>query len=118
VAAAAAERTAIADVLVASGAWPQALRGAIGANVLNNLPAFLLALPRVTGPANTTALLFGVNAGPTILVTGSLSGLLWLDAARRNGIDVGPRDYARVGLIAGVPALLAGIAVLSVLSAN
>jgi arsenical pump membrane protein len=113
VAAAAASRTDIADVLVAGGTWPQALRGAVGANVLNNLPAFLLALPRVSGPANTTALLFGVNAGPTIVVTGSLSGLLWLDAARRHGLDVGGRDYARVGLIAGVPALLAGIAVLS-----
>jgi arsenical pump membrane protein len=116
VAAAAAQRTAIADVLVAAGTWPQALRGALGANVLNNLPAFLLALPRVSGPGPATALLFGVNAGPTILVTGSLSGLLWLDAARRNGLDVGPRDYARVGLIAGVPALLAGIAVLSTIA--
>ncbi len=50
---------------------------------------------------------------PTVLVTGSLSGLLWLDAARRSGLDVHGRDYARVGLIAGVPALLAAVTVLS-----
>jgi Na+/H+ antiporter NhaD/arsenite permease-like protein len=78
----------------------------------------LRVLPRVSGAANTTALLFGVNAGPTIPVTGSLSGLLWLDAARRNGLDVGGWDYARVGLIAGVPALLAGTAMLSLISAS
>jgi Na+/H+ antiporter NhaD/arsenite permease-like protein len=97
VAAATAARTDIAEVLVAAGTWPQALRAAIGANVLNNPPAFLLALPRVNGAANTTALLFGVNAAPTVLVTWSLSGLLWLDAARRHCLDVGPRGCARVG---------------------
>ncbi len=113
VAAATAQRTGLADLLVADGTWPQALRGAAAANVLNNLPAFLVALPHVVGTRNTAALLFGVNVGPTVLVTGSLAGLLWMEAARRSGLEVRAREYARVGLIAGVPALLAGIAVLS-----
>ena len=101
-----------------TGWWPTA-RGPrrcwapVAANVLNNLPAFLVALPHVTGTDNVVALLFGVNVGPTVLVTGSLAGLLWLEAARRDGLEVGGLDYARVGLVAGVPALLAGIAVLS-----
>jgi arsenical pump membrane protein len=114
VAAAAAERAGAADWLVASGTWDQALRGAVAANLLNNLPAFLVALPHTASTDQVLALLFGVNVGPTILVTGSLAGLLWLDAARRHGLAVGARDYARVGLLAGVPALLAGIAVLAV----
>ena len=54
--------------------------------MLNNLPAFLVALPHVTGTDHVLALLFGVNVGPTVLVTGSLAGLLWLDAARRHGL--------------------------------
>ena len=112
VAAAAAQRAGAAHWLVADGTWEQALRGAAAANVLNNLPAFLVALPRTAGTDQVLALLFGVNVGPTVLVTGSLAGLLWLDAARRHGLGVGARDYARVGLVAGVPALLAGIAVL------
>ena len=114
VAAAAAQRAGIAGWLVADGTWGQALRGAAAANVLNNLPAFLVALPHVTGTDQVLALLFGVNVGPTVLVTGSLAGLLWLDAARRHGLGVGGREYAMVGLVAGVPALLAGIAVLAV----
>jgi arsenical pump membrane protein len=113
VAAAAAQRAGVASWLVADGTWGQALRGAAAANVLNNLPAFLVALPHVSGTDHVLALLFGVNAGPTILVTGSLAGLLWLDAARRHGLPVGGRDYARVGLVAGVPAVVAGIAVLA-----
>ncbi len=113
VAAAAAQRAGMASWLVADGTWGQALRGAAAANVLNNLPAFLVALPHVRATDDVLALLFGVNAGPTILVTGSLAGLLWLDAARRHGLAVGGRDYARVGLVAGVPALVAGVAVLA-----
>ena len=72
-----------------------------------------MALPHVVGTRNTAALLFGVNVGPTVLVTGSLAGLLWMEAARRSGLEVRAREYARVGLIAGVPALLAGVAILS-----
>jgi Na+/H+ antiporter NhaD/arsenite permease-like protein len=44
-----------------------------------------------------------------------LAGLLWLESARRGGLEVSGLDYARVGLVAGVPALLAGIAVLALL---
>ena len=106
VAAAAAQRAGAAHWLVAGGTWEQALRGAAAANLLNNLPAFLVALPRTTGTDQVLALLFGVNVGPTVLVTGSLAGLLWLDAARRHGLGVGARDYARIGLVAGIPALL------------
>jgi Na+/H+ antiporter NhaD/arsenite permease-like protein len=49
-------------------------------------------------------------------VTGSLAGPLWLDSARRCGLDANAREYARVGLIAGVPALLAAISVLALLT--
>jgi len=113
VAAAAAQRVGVASWLLADGTWGQALRGAAAANMLNNLPAFLVALPHVSGTGHVLALLFGVNVGATILVTGSLAGLLWLDAARRHGLPVGGREYARVGLVAGVPALIAGVAVLA-----
>ena len=75
VATAAAQRAGVASWLVADGTWAQALRGAAAANVLNNLPAFLVALPHVTGTDHVLALLFGVNVGPTVLVTGSLAGL-------------------------------------------
>jgi arsenical pump membrane protein len=116
IAAAAANRTGLADWLVAPGVGHQALLGAVSANVLNNLPAFRLAVPRTAGTPQVLALLLGVNLGPTVLVIGSLAGLLWLESARRSGLAVGPGEYARVGLIAGVPALLGAIAVLALLT--
>ena len=112
VASAAAQQASVADWLVADGTWAQVGRAAVAANVLNNLPAFLVAFPHVAGTDHVLALVFGVNVDPTMLVTGSLAGLLWLESARRHGLDVGARAYARVGLIAGVPALIAGALVL------
>jgi arsenical pump membrane protein len=113
VAAAAADRTGLADWLVTNGVWSQVFVAAGAANVINNLPAFLVAVPHTTSVPQVAALLLGVNAGPTIVITGSLAGLLWLDSARRSGLVVGPREYARVGVIAGVPALVAATAVLA-----
>ena len=90
--------------------------GALGANLTNNLPAFLAGRPAL--PATDVARwawLLGVNAGPTVLVTGSLAGILWLDVARRSGLDVSWRDYLRAGLRVGLPALAAATSVLVVL---
>jgi arsenical pump membrane protein len=81
---------------------------AVAANVMNNLPAFLVLFPFTAhGPdAQLWAVLLGANLGPVLLVTGSLSGLLWLTVARRDGLDVGPVAYLRVGAIAGLPAFV------------
>jgi len=89
--------------------------GALGANLANNLPAFVAGLPHLPGgEAGRWAWLLGVNMGPTVVVTGSLAGLLWLDVARRSGLDVGWRDYARAGALVGLPALAVATAVLTV----
>jgi arsenical pump membrane protein len=87
---------------------------AVGANVINNLPALLVGLARLPhGSPLLWPLLLGVNAGPTLLVTGSLASLLWLDAVRRGGLGLGARDYARLGVRVGLPALVAATVVLS-----
>ncbi|HEV7535475.1 MAG TPA: SLC13 family permease, partial [Acidimicrobiia bacterium] len=87
-----------------------------GANVVNNLPALLVAVPAL-GPTpgpRLWALLLGVNLGPVLLITGSLAGLLWLDTARRLGVPVDARTYSRVGWRIGFPALGAAVATLLV----
>ncbi len=90
--------------------------GAVAANVANNLPVFIAGLGQLPPgeEAARWAWLMGVNMGPTVLVTGSLAGLLWVDVARRSGLEVGWRDYARAGLLVGVPALVVATAVLAV----
>ena len=86
---------------------------ALAANVFNNLPALLVALPFI-GHHPTPALwavLIGVNMGPVLLVTGSLASLLWLDALGRLGVEVRARDFTRIGVRVGLPAAAAGLAV-------
>jgi arsenical pump membrane protein len=80
--------------------------GALGANLVDNLPAFLVGIHAVGAGRPVAALLLGVNVGPTVLVTGTLSGLLWLDVARRAGVRATARTYASFG-VAALPALVA-----------
>ena len=53
-----------------------AATGAAGSNVLNNLPAYLLAEPLAQTPQRMAALLIGVNASPLITPWASLAILL------------------------------------------
>src|SRR5262249_44586859 len=55
---------------------------AVLANLVNNLPATVLALPLAGDPHRAYALLVGVDAGPNLTLTGSLATLLWLTLAR------------------------------------
>ncbi|MHB1487311.1 MAG: SLC13 family permease [Acidimicrobiales bacterium] len=90
---------------------------AVAANVVNNLPALLVALAGSPHHSSSAlwALLLGVNMGPSILVTGSLASLLWLESTQRLGVAFSARDYARVGARVGLPALVVGLAVLVLL---
>ena len=59
--------------------------------------------------ARVWPLLFGLNAGPSLVITGSLAGLLWQASARASGVHVTAGQYSRVGAIVGVPAMVAGM---------
>jgi arsenical pump membrane protein len=85
---------------------------ALGANVVNNLPALLVALPAVGHHATPAlwAVLLGVNMGPVLLVTGSLASLLWLDTLHRLDVPAHALDFSRIGVRVGLPAAVAGLA--------
>lgn len=88
-----------------------------GANIINNLPALLVSLPAVSSAGGHAScalwpVLWGVNAGPGLLVTGSLASLLWVDTMERLGAPVGAGGYLRVGLRVVLPAAAVGLAVL------
>jgi arsenical pump membrane protein len=89
--------------------------GVVSANLLNNLPAVLIGLGRISALDHVWPLLLGVNLGPTLLLTGSLAGLLWQAGARRAGVEIDARRYSRVGAAVGLPAIVAGALILRVL---
>ncbi len=85
--------------LIASAAAPWAAAGAALASVVvNNLPAAVLLTPHP--PTHPTALLLGLNLGPNLAVTGSLSAILWLRVARSLGAKPSVRAYSAIGLVA------------------
>lgn len=87
---------------------------AVGSNLVNNLPAGLIAaeaLVRAHPPQlMTDALLIGVDLGPNLSITGSLATILWLQVIRREGEDVGFWSFLKVGALTMPPAL--GLALL------
>ncbi|WP_093664857.1 arsenic transporter [Sphingomonas gellani] len=111
--------TRIADALSAASRdpeWASAVAGsvlAIASNAVNNLPAGLVASLAVTQahPPQLVVdgLLIGVDLGPNLSITGSLATILWLQAIRREGEDVGFWDFLKVGAVTMPPALIAAL---------
>ena len=74
--------------------------GLVGANLVNNLPAYLALEPIAGSPVRVAALLIGVNAGPLITPWASLATLLWHERLTSMGVEISWRRYALLGLIA------------------
>jgi arsenical pump membrane protein len=74
-----------------------ALGGAVAAICVNNLPAAVLLTPHA--PAHPRALLIGLNLGPNLAVTGSLSAYLWFRVARSLDARPSVRVYSSVGVV-------------------
>jgi arsenical pump membrane protein len=113
--------SAVRGALLSLRAWPDpaALMAAgaaitVVANVANNLPAGVLAGAATAALPAHDALRQGVaiaiDLAPNLSVTGSLATLLWLNALRREGIEMDAWTFLRVGAVvmpaALVPALL------------
>jgi arsenical pump membrane protein len=77
--------------------WQTAGFGALASIGLNNLPAAVLLTP--DPPPHPRSLLIGLNLGPNLAVTGSLSALLWLRVARSLGARPSVRRYSQLGLL-------------------
>jgi Na+/H+ antiporter NhaD/arsenite permease-like protein len=90
-----------------------AAAGAAGSNVLNNLPAYLLAEPLAQTPQRMAALLIGVNAGPLVTPWASLATLLWHDRLVRMNVLISWKGYALFGLIVAPLTVLAAVAALA-----
>jgi arsenical pump membrane protein len=93
-----------ASLLDSSGVWTVAGIGAAASVLANNLPATVLLTGQA--PAHPFALLLGLDLGPNLAVTGSLSAVLWLQAARSVGARPSIATYTRFGLVL-VPLTLA-----------
>ena len=84
-------------------AWGAGIVVAVLCNLMNNLPAGLVA-GSVVAAADVpefarSAIAVGIDLGPNLSVTGSLATILWLIAIRREGENVSALHFLRVGAI-------------------
>ncbi|MGH2719379.1 MAG: SLC13 family permease, partial [Actinomycetota bacterium] len=86
-----------AHVMHSAGAVKAAVIGGVASVVVNNLPAAVLLGSRA--PAHPIPLLFGLNVGPNLAVTGSLSALVWWRAARASGVTPSARRFSATGAV-------------------
>jgi len=86
-----------ADLLGHADRWSTAGLAGLTANLVNNLPA--AALFSAQRPPHPRALLLGLDLGPNLAVTGSLSAFLWFQAACAAGARPSVHTYSRLGLV-------------------
>jgi arsenical pump membrane protein len=80
-----------------AGRWPTAWIAVGAAAFVNNLPVAVLLSAHP--PAHPRALLLGLDLGPNLVVTGSLSAIFWLQVARADGARPSIRRYSRLGVV-------------------
>lgn len=105
---------------VAKTVWGSGIATALACNLMNNLPAGLIAGNVMQGAAVAervkSAVLIGIDLGPNLSVTGSLATILWLVALRRDGQDVSAWTFLKLGMLVMTAALLLTLGSLFLLS--
>ncbi len=79
------------------------------ANVVNNLPAYLVVEPFTHSADRLVTALVAVNVGPMLLAWGSLANLLWLRACRTRGLAISMVRFGLEGLLVVPLAVAAGV---------
>ena len=100
--------TAPQSLLSSAGRWGTAAIGAAASVAVNNLPAAVLFAPHM--PPHPRALLLGLNLGPSLAVTGSLSAVLWMQVARRAEATPNARTYSLIGIVLAPLSIAAALA--------
>jgi len=110
----------LAGVYRNGGVGTLAAISAMGSAALNNHPMTILNLLTLqstsTPDLHYLVVLAGGDLGPRLLPSGSLAGLLWLAACRKQGVRVSLRWFMTVGAITLIPALLGAVGILVLIS--
>ncbi|HEV7938799.1 MAG TPA: SLC13 family permease [Solirubrobacteraceae bacterium] len=104
-----------AHLLAGAGRWETTGIGALASVAINNLPAAVLLSAHPV--AHPSALLLGLNVGPNIAATGSLSAFLWWRAAQQVNAQPSLVAFSRRGAPLAVFAIVLALAATAVLPA-
>ncbi len=102
-----------AQLLGGAGRWGTTGIGAVASMMINNLPAAVLLSARPV--AHPSALLLGLNVGPNIAATGSLSAFLWWRAAQQVHAQPSLAAFSRRGAHLAIFAMLVALGATAIL---
>jgi arsenical pump membrane protein len=85
------------NLMMGASSVGSAAIGAVASVLVNNLPAAVLLGSRL--PAHPRSLLLGLDIGPNLAVTGSLSALIWWQSARSASARPSAIRYSMVGVV-------------------
>lgn len=99
---------------IATASWGGGILTAFACNLVNNLPAGLVAgnavrssqVPEIV----RSSILIGIDLGPNLSITGSLATILWLVALRRENQYVSAWTFLKLGFLIMTTALLLSLA--------
>lgn len=90
--------------------WKAGVATALASNLINNLPAGLIAASALHGghlsELLNRAVLIGIDLGPNLSVPGSLATILWITTLRREGIPITGWQFLKLGSVIMLTALL------------
>lgn len=102
--------------------WGGGFIVAIASNLMNNLPAGLIAADAIRAghipEIVKSSILIGTDLGPNLSITGSLATLLWLVALRREGQVISAWAFLRLGALVMTVALLVAIGSLWIIAGS
>jgi len=101
----------IGHLLAHAGRWETAWVAAGAAVLVNNLPAAVMLSAHL--PAHPRALLLGLDLGPNLAVTGSLSAVLWYQVATAEGARPSIVRYSLYGIVLAPLTIVAALLVTS-----
>ena len=101
----------VGHLVVHSGRWETAWVAAAAAVLVNNLPAAVMLSAHL--PAHPRALLLGLDLGPNLAVTGSLSAVLWHRVATASGARPSVVRYSAYGIVLAPLTIAAALVVTS-----
>ncbi|MDQ1360452.1 MAG: arsenical pump rane protein [Acidimicrobiaceae bacterium] len=101
-------------LMASLGSWATAWVGVGTASLINNLPAAVLLSARP--PAHPRALLIGLDLGPNLVITGSLSAIFWMRVARAERARPSALTYSKVGVVLVPLSVAASLLALSAFS--
>ena len=77
---------------------PLLVAGVLLSNLVSNVPAVMLLLPHLQGDSTGVMLALVSTFAGNLLLVGSIANLIVVDLARKNGIDIGWKQHARIGI--------------------